>query len=277
MFFLLGCSPSVEPEEAPVPPNIIETAERFFEPTGSLTQNNLTTINDWLLSDGGVALLGANAVLNNVLPNTLDSLNEGLGIETRDTGAGPEEGMQIEDLGIEGDGWIRLTQPCGNNKSDNIVLSTFFSDKGFDPRFFGSASKCEYSDYDLQFSGELSFLLPLDIPYVDTSVWNREESGTWMSFDGSLNIYGYELASAFDVMLTDDLRSKILWNNNDKSFVVSIPDLQSIEIDLENFDLEELEKLQSLGIEIATEEGVWNCIFIERTCEGPNNQSLEWL
>ena len=70
MFFLLGCSPSVEPEEPPVPPNIIETAERFFEPTGSLTQNNLTKINDWLLSDGGVALVGANAVLNNVLPNT---------------------------------------------------------------------------------------------------------------------------------------------------------------------------------------------------------------
>ena len=78
-------------------------------------------------------------------------------------------------------------------------------------------------------------------------------------------------------MLTEDLRSKILWNNNDKSFVVSIPDLQSIEIDFEHFDLEELEKLQHLGIEIATEEGVLNCIFLERICEGPNNQRLEWL
>ena len=186
-----------------------------------------------MLSDGGIALLGANAVLNNVLPNTLDSLNEGLGIEIGDTGS--SQSTQFEDLGIEGDGWIRLTQPCGREKNDNIVLSTLFTNNGFDPRFFGSASKCEYSDYDLQFSGELSFLLPLDIPYVDTSVWNREESGTWMSFEGSLNIYGYELASAFDVMLTDDLRSKILWNNNDKSFVVSIPDLPSIEIDLEKF------------------------------------------
>ena len=126
--FFFGCSPSVEPEEPPVPPNIIETAERFFEPTGSLTQNNLTTINDWLLSDGGVALLGANAVLNNVLPNTLDSLNEGLGIEIGDTGS--SQSTQIEDLGIEGDGWIRLTQPCGREKNDNIVLSTLFTNNG---------------------------------------------------------------------------------------------------------------------------------------------------
>ena len=78
-------------------------------------------------------------------------------------------------------------------------------------------------------------------------------------------------------MLTEDLRSKILWNNNDKSFVVTIPDFQSIEMDFENFDLEELQKLQSLGIEIATKEGIWNCIFTERICEGPNNQTLEWL
>ena len=278
MFFLLGCSPSVEPEEQPIPPNIIEKAELFFEPTGSLNENNLNQINDWLLSDGGIALLGANTVLNYVLPKTLNSLNEGLGIETGDdTGDSLEENIQIEDLGIEGNGWVRLTQPCGSEKNGNIVLSTLFSENGFDPRFFGSATQCEYSDYDLQFNGELSFLLPLDVPLVDTSVWNREEAGTWMFFDGSLDVYGYEMSSDFDVMLAEDLRSKILWNNGDKSLVVSIPDFQSIEMDFENFDLEELEKLQSLGIEIATEEGVWNCVFIERVCEGPNNQTLEWL
>ena len=275
--FFLGCSPSVESIEVPVPPNIIEKAERFFEPTGSLNENDLDKINDWLLSDGGIAILGANTVLNYVLPNTLNSLNEGLGVESGDTGDGQSENIQIEDLGIEGDGWVRLTQPCGSEKKGNIVLSTLFSDNGFDPRFFGSATQCEYPDYDLQFSGELSFLLPLDVPLVDTSIWNREEVGSWMFFDGNLDIHGYELSSDFDVMLTEDLRSKILWNHDEKSFVVSIPNLQSIEMDLENFDLEELEKLQSLGIEIATEEGGWNCIFIERTCEGPNNQTLEWL
>ena len=46
---------------------------------------------------------------------------------------------------------------------------------------------------------------------------------------------------------------------------------------LENFNIEDLEELEKIGVEIATEEGIWNCIFLERICEGPNNQSIEWL
>ena len=61
--------------------------------------------------------------MNNVLPNTLDSLNEGLGIEIGDTGS--SQSTQIEDLGIEGDGWIRLTQPCGREKMTILYFPLF--------------------------------------------------------------------------------------------------------------------------------------------------------
>jgi hypothetical protein len=271
MIFLLGCAPSADPEEPPIPPNIIERAEVFFQPTGTLTENNLDDINEWLLTDGGMALLGSNVVLNYVLPSTLGSLNEGLGVDQN----GNEE-ITFEDLAIEGDGWLRLTQPCGAEENKNIVLSTLFSTNGFDPRFFGSANQCEFPDYDLQFGGELSFLLPLEIPFVDTTIWSGED-GAWMFFDGNMDVYGYELSSKFDVMLDSELRSKILWKKNNKTFVVTIPDFQNIDIDFENFNIEDLEEIKKVGIEIATEEGIWNCIFLERICEGPNNQSIDWL
>ena len=268
MLFLLGCAPKIEPESAPIPPNIIEKAASFEQKKGSLDENNIKQINEWLVTEGGIALLGAHIILSDTLSNSIASLQEGLNPEQN-------EDFTFEDLQLDGDGWLRLTQPCGTQETSKIVLSTLFSTNGIDPRFFGTATTCEMPEYQVIFDADISFLAPLDIPFVDPNIWQGSE-GTWFFFDGHLQIYDFEISSAFDIMVDSEEQIGILWEHENYRFVISIPELQNIEFDLD-FEIDNIEELEHFGIEIQTEDGIWNCMLVDRSCNGPNNQSIVWL
>ena len=125
---------------------------------------------------------------------------------------------------------------------------------------------------DLSFDATISFLAPLNIPFVNNSLWTGEV-GTWFFFDGSLDIYGYEISTAFDIMLDTQYQSNILWNHNDNRFILKIPEILNENMEVQ---LETIEDISDLSVYITTEEGTWNCILAETSCEGPNNQVLDW-
>ena len=92
--------------------------------------------------------------------------------------------------------------------------------------------------------------------------------------DGRLNVYDVEISSSFDIQVDAEEHIGILWEEESNRFVISIPELQNIDLD---FEMEDIEELENLGIEIQTEHGTWNCFLIDQICSSPNNESIEWL
>jgi len=271
-FFFLSCAPKIETEAAPTPPNIIEIAEEFSTPKGVLSSNALLEINDWIVGEGGIALIGATLLFQHLLPLAFGELEKGLQDDSEENEA--ENDNPLTELPLEGDGWLRLTLPCSHQdiSVSNIIFQSLFSTDGLDPRLWGSATECSFEEVNFNINADIAFLLPFHSPMINSSVWAGEE-GQWLSFSGEFAFSDYLLNTDFTVMMDPENLIRILWKKEDLRFVITAPLLteDGLAIAMDN-----VEEIQELGITIHTEEGEWNCSFLQKSCDGPSNHLISW-
>jgi hypothetical protein len=269
MLFLwtIACAPRIEPRDAPEPPDLFEMAENFANPKGSLDTEKASELTDWMLGDGGIAVMGVALIFQSVFPSIFSELESGLNQEG-------ESGTGLEDLPIDGDGWLRMTLPCGGESIDTskMVLNSLFSTEGLDPRLWGSADQCQWPDLQLGLDAEIGFLIPSGSSMIDGTSWEGED-GKWFSFDGSLDVFDYQIEDALQLMLNSEEQIGILWETGDTRFIIEVPtfDPENLELQLEN-----LEDLGSLSIGITTEEGKWECVLVTGNCSTPLGATFSW-
>lgn len=271
LFWLsIACAPRVEPWDAPKPPDMFEMAEKFSDPKGNLDEEKMADLTEWLLGDGGIAVVGTVVVFQTVFPSIFSELEAGVSDEESEERAGNFE----EDSYLDGDGWLRLTLPCGEADIDqaNMVVNTLFSKEGLDPRLWGASENCKWSDAELNLDAEMGFFVPFASPMIDQSVWEGEE-GKWFYFDGELDILDYEVNDAFQLMWDADDHMKILWEDGNSRFVIRAPVIEPETLEL---NIEDLAELSSLTIEIATGDGDWDCVVADGNCSGPSGQVIDW-
>lgn len=273
MLFLwtIACAPRIEPRDTPEPPELFEMAENFANPKGTLDAENASELTNWMLGDGGIAVMGVALIFQSIFPSIFSELENGL---NQDGGEGAGDGTDFGDLPIDGDGWLRMTLPCGGESIDasNMVLNSLFSTEGLDPRLWGAAEQCQWPDLQLGLDAEIGFLIPSDSSMIDGTVWDGED-GKWFSFDGNMDVFDYQIENSLQLMLDSEDQVGILWETGDTRFIIEVPvfDPENLDVQLEN-----LEELSNLSIGVTTEEGKWECVLVTGNCTTPSGATFFW-
>ena len=251
---LLACSSGMP--EPPEPPDMVADAKKFFAPQGSLDTATGQELSDYLLKEGGIVLLAGGMLMNSFLPDW----------------QGDAEGERDEQQGegdalLEGEGWLKMSLPCGGNDA-LITFYSIFSDAGIEPYLWGNADNCAFDTGSsiIAANGDIAFFLPLESGYVAPSNWDGPQ-GIWMRLAGDVGYDNEGVSGSYLLMKDTTQATRILWEDGDKRFVLIISGIDSE-------TLLQPEELLDLTMTVQTGAGDWSCNFAELQCSGPNGEEL---
>ena len=276
---LTGCFSPKDTPPPPKPPQMQSIAKSFENPQGKLTADVALELSNWLFEEGGIILISAGILLDQVLPSLVSTISSDSSSDMMNADES-DEPTSSEDVSLpfNGKGWLKLTLPCTDDFSEDapaspdeqISIKAIFSAAGLQPTLWGEASQCNWSNSGLTVSGTIAFFLPTYGPPFAPIEWSGPNA-VWLTVDGDLTLDDGESTqslSGSNQMMFSESESQILWTHTNVEFVIVIP-----RIDItEGFDLSTLSELSD--IKVITGEGTWQCSFDELQCTNPEGEEL---